>query len=228
MFKVGEGVGDRNAVSCSPTVQVKFLLLLKEPSDKMRSKTKYLAGLWNLLFAKMAALEPGPSSVSSNDSASQPHSLFQCSECPETYRKKHGHSLGGKGLSKTPCLYAGCEKEFFYKSKLYFHLEQDHGASLEAINHSFSSVEEFDSWKEQVEGEQTVYFSKQFKSTTSKVGTTSHFICQRDGDNKMHRKVGENPKSTRRNKKGKVKEGIICPARMKALFKSDGSAQVKF
>ncbi len=142
----------------------------------------------------------------------------------------HGQQLeNGKALSKTPCMYIGCTKEFFHKSKLFFHLENDHGAVLEASNHNFPSMENFRKWKEEVEGEQTVFFSKQFKSTKSSVGTTSHYICQRDGGCKAHRSTTDmDPKSTRRNKKGKVKQGLLCPARMKVLEIPNGGVNVRF
>ena len=144
------------------------------------------------------------------------NSSFKCSECSEVYtrksnlkshmQKKHGIQLqDGTTLSKTPCMYPECDQDFFHKSKLFAHLENDHGAKLDCEEHNFSSMEEFFTWKEGVEGEQTVYFSKQYKSGKSSNAVTSHYICQRDGEFRAHRKSEEvNPKTTRRNKKGKV------------------------
>ena len=80
-----------------------------------------------------------------------------------------------------------------------------------------------------MEAEQVVFYSKQFKPSKSKLGVTSHFICQRDGDGKAHRKAGEmEPKSTRRNKKGKVKDGLFCPARMKVTESANGAVSVTY
>ena len=146
---------------------------------------------------------------------------FQCELCNESYTRKvnlKDHQLKKHGivgdenerLTRTKCLYPDCSRDFFHKTKLFEHLEKEHGTQLQSSTHCFNSLAEFQKWKEDVEAEQVVFFSKQFKSSRSKLGVTLHFICQRDGDGKAHRKAGEmEPKSSRKNRKGKVKDGLI-------------------
>ena len=163
---------------------------------------------------------------------------FKCHLCNETYTRKTNlknhlqkkHDIQNENsLARTKCLYEECAKEFFHKTHLFEHLERDHGAQLESSQHSFQTMADFHKWKENVETEQTVYFSKQFKSSQSNVGLTSHFICQRDGDSKAHRKVGDlEPKTSRRNLKGKVKSNLLCPARMKVVEHVDGTVTVTY
>ena len=168
----------------------------------------------------------------------KPPPCFVCDICNATYTRKlnlkhHKEKKHGireeNNLAKNKCLYLSCPKEFFHKTQLFEHLEKEHGATLDSTCHRFNNIADFHKWKENVEEEQTVFFSKQFKSSKSTSGTISHFICQRDGDGTAHRKVGaKDPKTSRRNKKGRVKDGLLCPARMKVTEAKDGSVTVEY
>ena len=102
-------------------------------------------------------------------------------------------------------------------------MEQEHGLEIQKKEMEFKSLEEFKKWKVEEETSKYVFFSSYRGPAANKSGKSSHlyFKCQKDGPNRPHRKLGEPGRKTeRRNKKGSVKTGILCPARM--ICKVDG------
>ena len=91
-------------------------------------------------------------------------------------------------------------------------------------------MSEFMVWKEAEEAENYLYFSKQTSSRESSNYTYSYFVCQHDGDKKVHNKKGEPERKTdKKYKHGQIKTGLFCPARIIAKFdKSDNTVNVSY
>ena len=101
---------------------------------------------------------------------------------------------------------------------------------MEIENATFRSWTEFQRWKEEEEANNHVYFCKPYGNTSTNITEISYYMCQRDGPNRQHRKSGDIPKTTRKNKKGVSKSGLVCPARMIVTeIKGDnGSVSVRY
>ena len=102
-------------------------------------------------------------------------------------------------------------------------MEEMHGLEVQKTELEFKSLDEFKKWKTEEETRKYVFFSSYRGPAANKSGKGSHlyFKCQKDGPNRPHRKLGEPVRKTeRRNRKGSVKTGLMCPARM--ICKVDG------
>ena len=118
-------------------------------------------------------------------------------------------------VSRSQCLYPHCERLFYHKSKMMTHMEEEHEVQSACSLHSFSSEKEFLDWKEKEEMTNCVYFSKQRGDKEGKSTKYSYYICQQDGSEHPHRAQDDPARKTdRKNSKGQVKTGTICPARM--------------
>lgn len=121
-------------------------------------------------------------------------------------RKKYDHPSSStvvrKPLKNTPCLYPGCDMEFFFKTKVIEHLQNVHPDIdvKNPIEKDFTSLEEFRFWKEEEQ-------QRTFSLFTSKKGQTKssvkYFYCQHDGLSHTKRK------SNRCNQKGQIKVGHV-------------------
>ena len=95
------------------------------------------------------------------------------------------------------------------------HLEEDHGANTLKSQLRFPSMDDFYQWKEREESTNFVYFSVQGGASTSQYAKNHYFVCQHNGPDRPHRKKTEPARLTNRtNKKGSIKTGLTCPARM--------------
>ena len=160
----------------------------------------------------------------------------KCNLCNKLFSRKDSlkrhmnsaHRVALKNDFKHSCHL--CDHSFFFKWKLTEHLASVHECNILKENLNFATEQEFFDWKEKIEEVSCVYFSKQYASYTSKNFISHNFLCQNDGHGKAHRKVGDElPKTSRRNKKGKIKTGGTCPAKMrcrKSLI--DGSCDVEY
>ncbi|KAI8518323.1 hypothetical protein Bbelb_043400 [Branchiostoma belcheri] len=111
------------------------------------------------------------------------------------------------------------------KTRMLKHLEDDHDMRLSSSTHRFDTERDFLDWKEREERNNLVQFSKQSGSNFGKDTRYSYYICEHDGSDRAHRAHWQPARlSTRRNKKGRVKTGHVCPARM--LVKSELNSSV--
>lgn len=77
------------------------------------------------------------------------------------------------------------------------------------VSKSFSSISDFNAWKDKEETDTFSYFTKR-RGTAA--GRYQHFYCQHDGSEKLH----SSRKTSRCNLKGRVKVGHHCIAKMVA------------
>ena len=83
-------------------------------------------------------------------------------------------------------------------------MEKEHNVLIQSEKHTFQSNDEFLCWKEKMEADQHVYFSKQ--SGKRKLTEADLYHCQQDGSSKPHRKKSEvAPITSRKNKKGRAR-----------------------
>ena len=95
------------------------------------------------------------------------------------------------------------------------HLEKEHAVPCNAESKEFESEKQFLKWKEEEESSNYVYFSRQYGTSEGKETRYAYYMCQHDGNAAAHNKKCEpDRKTSRKNKKGVVKTGTVCPARM--------------
>lgn len=115
--------------------------------------------------------------------------------------------------SKTPCLLPECDLEFFHKNALIEHLKACHKEVdvKDPITKTFNCISEFHKWKDAIQEETFSYFCQKSGQSSSRV---KYFYCQHDGLSHNERKT------SRCNKKGRVKVGHHCIAKMQ-VWKDD-------
>ncbi|KAE8737484.1 hypothetical protein FOCC_FOCC017052 [Frankliniella occidentalis] len=117
---------------------------------------------------------------------------------------------------KTPCLIKDCDLEFCHKVSLIDHLASHHQQDITikpVVSKTFPSIKDFNQWKEKEEQDTFSYFTSRKGQASS---TTKYFYCQRDGSAKLHSKRI----TSRCNKKGRIKVGHICIAKMTVRVES--------
>lgn len=166
---------------------------------------------------------------------------FSCKECNANFSRKDNlkrhmirthkreHFDEEDVNKKNACIHPGCSKVFYHKTKLIQHIEEEHSVSLQTENIVFKTMQDFLKWKEQEEQNNYVFFSKCSGTTESKKASYSYYACQRDGTSQSHRKTTEPPRKTRRrNRKGLVRMGTLCPARLQVRTLHTGGVIVKY
>ena len=104
---------------------------------------------------------------------------------------------------------------FYHETSLVRHLEFDHFIAMTSSQFQFDSYGSFLSWKESEESDKFTYFSKHCGGCTVKNMRYDYYVCQHDGSAAPHCAVGKpGRKTARRNKKGRIKVGEQCPARL--------------
>jgi hypothetical protein len=159
-----------------------------------------------------------PGRNESNNHPAHPSQQFRCS-CGKSFKArtsvyKHRENCGKTRRAKRKCYVPNCELVFYHERKLVGHLVQDHDIAVTSNEQSFGSFGEFMRWKEREQESTFAFFTKQ--TAVAKRGDCkySYFICQHDGSS---RKLPA--KTSRRHRRGTVKIGEHCPARL--LVKED-------
>lgn len=116
--------------------------------------------------------------------------------------------------SKNRCIYPGCDKVFYHKSKMVEHLQGVHKIIVESETKKFSNFQEFLSWKEEEETKNFVWYPKKDERKVSERFNYASYVCQCNGFKEPS--SNSTPKSKKRKT---VKKSVICPARM--LVKTD-------
>ena len=62
---------------------------------------------------------------------------------------------------RTPCQFPDCTASFPHKSKMFAHMSEVHGCLLTKESHQFATYHDFSEWKQNVEADNHVFFSKQ-------------------------------------------------------------------
>lgn len=156
--------------------------------------------------------------------------VFKCLQCDATsklfhnikrhMKKQHQIVYGNVKKGDTYCQHPGCHEKFYHKTKMFAHMQEKHGFNIKTESHSFSSRDEFLRWKCETEKRDNARFTKQ---TSKGCRAIEIFFCERDGSGKAHVRKGEPDRLTsRRNKKGRLKTGHVCPAKMHVQTRGDG------
>ncbi|XP_042212411.1 uncharacterized protein LOC121859559 isoform X1 [Homarus americanus] len=161
---------------------------------------------------------------------------FKCQNCDTLYghlqslqRHMEICGVGGK-LKKTKCIHPSCEKMFFHISSMMKHMENDHtDMEVNVTEKSFASLTEFKVWKEDEEMKSYSYFSTRHSVTSNDGKAYLCFVCQYNGPDRYSETPSDTSRgSSRKWKKGRVKTGMICPARMLVKECHNGSVTVKY
>ena len=130
---------------------------------------------------------------------------------------------------KSVCVYPGCTRSFYHKTKLIDHIEHDHFISCQTENIVFKSMKDFEKRKGQEEASNYIYFSKCSGTAEGKNASYSYYACQRDGESRKHINSSESSRErTLKNRKGFVKIGTLCPARLQVKSLFSGGVIVKY
>lgn len=151
--------------------------------------------------------------------------MYHCDQCTSKIKRKDNfkrhymkvHKLVYKdvqviGNRKNRCIFPGCTKVFYHKTKMVEHLKEKHKIVVNTVTKNFNSMDEFYEWKETEESNNFVWFPKKDERKLPNGVTYSSFVCQCNGlkeDSKLKN-------STLKRKM--VKRNIICPARMLVKF----------
>ena len=151
--------------------------------------------------------------------------MHHCDQCASKVKRKDNfkrhymkvHKLVYKdsqvdGNSKNRCIFPGCTKVFYHKTKMVEHLKDKHKIVVSTVTKGFNSLDAFYEWKEAEESNNFVWFPKKDERRLPNGVTYSSFVCQCNGlkqDSKLKN-------STLKRKM--VKRNIICPARMLVKF----------
>eukprot|EP00058_Branchiostoma_floridae_P009388 XP_002594876.1 hypothetical protein BRAFLDRAFT_86044 [Branchiostoma floridae] len=161
---------------------------------------------------------------------------FSCTHCDKSFSCKFNLKRHWRDFHKqeyddphkakmATCIQPNCDRVFYHRTRMLKHLEDDHNLVLSSSTHRFDTERDFLDWKEREERKNLVQFTKQGGSTLGKLSRYSYYICQHDGSDRAHCARGQPQRlSSRRNKKGRVKTGAICPARM--LVKAELNSSV--
>ena len=131
---------------------------------------------------------------------------------------------------RTYCHFPNCDKSFYQKSLFITHLTEHHNVNVCVEHHQFSCEGDFFIWKEKEELKDFVYFSKQRGDHTGKLFKNVYYNCQHDGEVRTHRRKDQEERITlKKYKKGLVKTGAFCPARMIAKVALDnGQTEITY
>ncbi|XP_072164983.1 uncharacterized protein [Diadema setosum] len=148
---------------------------------------------------------------------------YCCSKCDHLFTQKTNlqrhlrkiHKVETTSNARTCCIHPGCHQEFYHKTKLIQHLEEEHGMSTQKSELSFESEDKFFAWKEREESQNYAYFSKERGAIKSSLCIHQTYACQRNGSSRSHKAKGSPARKTsRKMSKGCVKTDMICPARI--------------
>ncbi|KAJ1518909.1 hypothetical protein ONE63_011481 [Megalurothrips usitatus] len=152
---------------------------------------------------------------------------FSCSRCNAAFKRTDHLNAHSKKCSsqttpviskkKNPCLIGECDEEFYHKGSLIQHLKSAHHQDVTikpVVYKTFSSIKEFNAWKEKEEQDTYSYFTSR-KGQASR--RTKYFYCQHDGSGKQHSKR----KTSRCNSRGRIKVGHVCIAKMTVRIESE-------
>ena len=132
--------------------------------------------------------------------------------------------------SKITCHLDNCSEKFFTKTLFINHLKKKHDVIVPTENKTFDTMKEFLVWKEQEELRNFVFFSQQSGDHKSATASQRYYYCQHDGSALPHRSKSEPGRTTKRkNKKGQVKTGSFCPAKMTLkISEPSGKVQLEY
>ncbi|KAK3920487.1 Zinc finger and BTB domain-containing protein 11 [Frankliniella fusca] len=140
-------------------------------------------------------------------------------------KKCTGKRVVNYGVGKISCPYENCKNQYQFKVDLYEHLYTEHKADLKPPEiRIFESYKDFEKWKTNIEDESFSYFAQQYGKRNGR----SYFYCQHDGSKKSHLQNQQPNKTTRKNKKGRIKKNDLCLAMMSLKYLPDGKMKVAY
>ncbi|CAL4078084.1 unnamed protein product [Meganyctiphanes norvegica] len=162
-------------------------------------------------------------------SKKQLKNVFTCSLCGDPFSnissvKRHQKNCGKESLRKKMiCFHPTCKRRYHKMIELLHHIERVHDdMKLEISEHAFKNLEEFNSWREMEEVTTHAKYTRQGGKNKNSSGTHYSYVCQNSGTDRGKRLTN------RKHKKGKVKIGAICPARLLVQESNNGSINVRY
>ncbi|KAE8744033.1 hypothetical protein FOCC_FOCC009317 [Frankliniella occidentalis] len=142
--------------------------------------------------------------------------------CSSAYAfRKHTSKCGkeadsDKELSKRECVVEGCHQLFFHTTAMISHMIDDHNTDVESFEYTLESFNEFEKWKEQIEGDTCTSFTAPGGLKKTDKFVYRYYTCQLEAPDTTHRKSGMVPRKTSRRwqTRGCIPKGQSCPARM--------------
>ncbi|KAK7077977.1 hypothetical protein SK128_006093 [Halocaridina rubra] len=147
----------------------------------------------------------------------------------ESNRKRHETIVHGTHIPREPPVVPtainckGCGEEevlnFTSLRKYREHLQQHHGIPTRKVDYEFSSTHEFMVWKDRLEADVGVKYSKRRGVQKSITGTRSTYYCSMSG---LQRERVQSSKAKRAKKgQGTCKLGLYCTSSMEVMRRDD-------
>lgn len=157
--------------------------------------------------------------------------IHQCSKCGINYRnssclKAHLKSCGSTGV-RSKCLHPSCGLKFRQVRTMLQHVRQAHqDVHFEEKEMTFQSFEDFLKWKDVQEAKTLTKYVKICGKAKGKSNKSYiNYVCIHSGEKSSKYQ----PRITSRvHRKGTIRTGLFCPARMTVKLLNDGQVNLNY
>ncbi|CAL4128886.1 unnamed protein product, partial [Meganyctiphanes norvegica] len=166
-----------------------------------------------------------------NEQALDKNKIHQCTKCGINYRnnsclKAHLKSCGSTGV-RSKCLHPSCDLKFRQVRTMLQHVRQAHqDVHFDEKEINFQSLEEFLKWKDVQEAKTLTKYVKICGKAKGKSNKSYiNYVCIHSGEKSSKYQ----PRITSRvHRKGTIRTGLFCPARMTVKLLSDGKVNLHY
>lgn len=167
----------------------------------------------------------------SNEQKTDINRMHQCSKCGISYRnssclKAHLKSCGSTGV-RSKCLHPSCGLKFRQVRTMLQHVRQAHqDVHFEEKEIIFQSFEDFLKWKDVQEAKTLTKYVKICGKAKGKSNKSYiNYVCIHSGEKSSKYQ----PRITSRvHRKGTIRTGLFCPARMTVKLLNDGQVNLNY
>lgn len=160
--------------------------------------------------------------------------IYECSTCHVQFRDNHvlsrhlqrKGSCGGENDRKSRCLHPTCGQTFRQTRVMLQHVREEHkDINFEEKHLNFPSLDTFLRWKDIEEAKtMTKYVRRNGKvGVKSKTSYRAYYFCIHSGEKNTRPRI-----TSRTHRKGVIKTGLYCPARMSTQVFNDGRVSVSY
>ncbi|XP_017772718.1 PREDICTED: uncharacterized protein LOC108559860 isoform X2 [Nicrophorus vespilloides] len=139
---------------------------------------------------------------------------YNCEYCSESFKNKRRlikhHKAHNYGKKCPLC------KVIDLKPALIQHFTLVHNVDINIEHHDFYTIEEFNSWKKQIEEENSIFFMQDRGAFKSATYTQTKYHCNRSG---TYQSKGQGLRSLKIQ--GSIKIDAFCPASIILVYKND-------